>query len=702
MPPLVSVIIPAYNAGRFIRETVESALNQTYPHLEVIVVDDGSPQPVAQVVEADPARVRYIRKPNGGPASARNAGLRRSRGELVAFLDADDVWEPDKLAAQVAALEAYPTAGLAYAAVRKIDAEGRPLPPGPPARRPSGRIFPELFMRNIIPTSTVVVRRSCLEQAGLFDEAPELISVEDYDLWLRVAERFEVVAVDRPLARYRINDAGISRPTARSYGGERLVIERAVARSRASRPELAALLPRRLAQLHFACGHEYFTANRLAEAREQFAQSLRHRPWHLRAVAYYLATCLGSSGVALARRVKIGTAALFLSLQRQKKSSGPNFPIRILHLLNTLEMGGAEQVVLNLAQHIDREMFQMQVCGLGGEGPLAEEFRRLGVRVHAMHRRPGIDLRLALHLARLLRRERIGVVHTHNAAPWLYGGVAAKLACLLPRSGRQAGARLIHTEHSNLFPHQRRLMAAERWLARVTDVIIADSEKVKRHLVERQGIPEADVRTVVNGVDVGRFVDGAAPAEARQALGLNGARPVIGTVGRLVPVKDHRTLLEAFRRVVDAHPASSLVMVGDGPLRGELVHLAGTLGIGERVRFLGERQDIPALLRAFDLFVLSSISEGMPLTVLEAMAAGLPVVATRVGGVSEAVVDQHTGWLVSPRNPHEMAEAMLALLADPPRRVALGAEAQQRVRERFDLHRMVDAYESAYRHQPVS
>ena len=672
MTPLVSVIIPAYNAGQFIREALDSALAQTWQDTEIIVVDDGSPQLAAWVTLVYPGRVTYVWKTNGGPASARNAGIRRSRGEFLAFLDADDVWEPDKLATQLAAFQQHPEAGMVYAAVRKIDEAGRPVASAP-VRRPSGRIAAELFMGNVIPTSTVVIRRKCLEAVGLFDESPELISVEDYDLWLRFAERFDVVAVDRPLVRYRVSPSGISQNTARSYAGEQRVIERAVARAGSQRLELAALLPRRLAQLHFACGHEYFTAGRLGEARTQFAQSLRHQPGRARTWLYYAATFLGSPAIAQARRLK-------------RRTGGP---VRVMHVLNTLETGGAEHVVLNVAQHLDRAAFDVHVCSLAGDGPLAREFQALGVPVHAVRRRPGVDLGLPFVLARLIRRERIDLVHTHNAGPWLYGGLAAKLA----------GARLCHTEHSNLFPHQRRMLRAERWLARWTEVIISDSEKVKRHLVERQGVPAGKIRVVVNGVDTRRFgAEGGAPAQARRLLGLNGDQPVVGTVGRLVPVKDHRTLLAAFRRVAEQHPAGRLVIVGDGPLRGDLVRLAGTLGLSDRVRFLGERRDIPQLLRAFDLFVLSSVSEGMPLTVLEAMAAGVPVVATRVGGVPEAVVDRETGWLVPPGDPESMAGAVLALLADPARRAALGRRAQERACGQFDVQQMADAYARAYRH----
>jgi glycosyltransferase involved in cell wall biosynthesis len=305
-----------------------------------------------------------------------------------------------------------------------------------------------------------------------------------------------------------------------------------------------------------------------------------------------------------------------------------------------------------------------------------------------MHRRPGVDLGLWWKLSRLIRRERIEAVHTHNVTPWVYAALGARLA----------GARLYHTEHSNLFPHQRRLMAAERWLARLTRVVIADSEKVKRQLVTGQGLPARKIRTVLNGIDLSAFAAPASPQAIRQQLGLNGAAPVIGTVGRLAAVKDQRSLLDAFHLVAQEFPLARLVLVGDGPLKEELRAHARALAIDARVDFLGRRTDVSALLGVFDVFVLSSVSEGLPLTVLEAMASGVPVVATDVGALPEIIRGPEEGVLVPPKAPRQLAQAIARLLRDAPLRQTLSRNGRARVREQFDLNDMVRAYESAYRH----
>lgn len=287
---VVSVVIPAYNAGNFIRQTVTSALQQTFSSLEILVIDDGSAEPVDWIVELDPARVRYHFKPNGGPSSARNLGARMARGRLLAFLDADDLWMPDKLRSQVAALEARPRAAFAYGAFNSIDEQGNPVPR--PARvRPSGDISAALFMYNFVTTSSVLVRRDVFLEMGGFDES--LVWSEDYDLWIRLAERHEAVCVEGIVGSYRINTHGLSRNFARLHETERTVVDRAVAR--AARPEYKQRRRRRLAQLYFEFGHDCWRAGQAQEARRRFQDSLLHWPLALRPWIYWLRAAAAGS-----------------------------------------------------------------------------------------------------------------------------------------------------------------------------------------------------------------------------------------------------------------------------------------------------------------------------------------------------------------------------------------------------------------------
>ena len=360
--------------------------------------------------------------------------------------------------------------------------------------------------------------------------------------------------------------------------------------------------------------------------------------------------------------------------------------MRVLHVLNTLETGGAEYLVLNIARTLDRSRFDLLVASMEGDGEIGEELRKLGVTTFTLNRRHGIDPLLVPKLTRLIRREKIELVHTHNVAPWLYAGVAARLA----------GAEVCHTEHSSLFPQQRALKKAERMLGRITKAVICDGEDVRRQLIEEQRLSPRNVVTIHNGVDTelfGRYGDRAA-ARAKQSLGEDTL--VVGTVARLEPVKDQATLLRAFERVAATLPLARLVLVGDGSLRGALEEQAAGPGLAGRVLFWGRRADVADLLPAFDVFVLPSQSEGLPLTILEAMASGLPCVATAVGAVPEAIVEGQTGFLVPPGDQDQLAASLLRLLRDPPLRRYMGLEGQKRARSLFDLRAMTRRYEDLY------
>jgi glycosyltransferase involved in cell wall biosynthesis len=360
--------------------------------------------------------------------------------------------------------------------------------------------------------------------------------------------------------------------------------------------------------------------------------------------------------------------------------------IRVLHVLNTLDIGGAEAVVLNLARACDRTRFDLRVASLGHDGPIGQQLRAADVPTFALGRRPGIDPGLALAVARLCRTHAIDVIHSHNVAPWLYAGPI----------GRLVGAAVCHTEHSNLEPGQRALWHAERALAVLSRVVICDGEPVRRQLIERQGLSARKVITIHNGIDLARFGRPADRAVARRAAGITGDGPIIGTVARLEPVKDQALLVRAFATVLAAEPTARLCLVGDGSLRSALRDQAIAAGVGDAVVFLGHRDDVADLLPMFDVFALSSISEGLPLTLLEAMAAGLPCVATDVGAVADAVDDGQSGRLVPARDEAGFAAALSQLLRDRERALQMGENGRQRARAHFDLRVMVRRYQDLW------
>ena len=291
----VSVIIPAYNAESYLAETIESALAQTAPPAEILVVDDGSTDRTAEVARGFEARgVRVLRKANGGPASARNEAIRHSTGEYLAFLDSDDLWVPDKLEAQLAFLELRPDVGLTYGQARMFrDTE-------------AGRVFEQtigfteapslrlLLYGDFIPNSTVVIRRACVDAVGLLNERRELIAVEDYEYWMRIALRFPIAGLSRPLALYRLREGNLMGDGADIDKGVRLSIE-ALREIERQAPAIWAEqeVDRDLlfARLRVRAGFAWKGRGEWRRAAAWFAQAVRCRP-HPRVLRWIAAALL--------------------------------------------------------------------------------------------------------------------------------------------------------------------------------------------------------------------------------------------------------------------------------------------------------------------------------------------------------------------------------------------------------------------------
>lgn len=350
--------------------------------------------------------------------------------------------------------------------------------------------------------------------------------------------------------------------------------------------------------------------------------------------------------------------------------------IRVAHVALGLGTGGMEKLLVEFARHADGRRFELHFIALGAREKLADELEQCGWRVTALYEPPGARPGAVLRLATVLRRWRADLVHTHNTKPLLYAAPAARLAGV---------PRLLHTRHGQRFGARQRETLLFRLAARLADRVVCVSHDSARLSAEERLAPERIV-TVWNGIDMGRF------AYAGSAVG----GPAV-FVGRLSPEKDVATLLRATARVVREEDAFRLEIAGDGPCRDALERLSSDLGLGNHVRFLGEVRDVAALLGRASLFVLPSLTEGVSLTLLEAMARGLPVIATRVGGNPEVVVDGETGTLVAAGAVDELAAAMLRLFRDAETSRGFGRAGRQRVEQHFDVRRMVADYENLYR-----
>ena len=351
-----------------------------------------------------------------------------------------------------------------------------------------------------------------------------------------------------------------------------------------------------------------------------------------------------------------------------------------MQVTHSLAAGGSEQLAAAIARAGVSHQIQMSICALNCGGGLEASLRSEGVATHVIGRPPGIRPDVVVRLGKLFRRAHVTVVITHHLGQLLYSALGARLA----------GARLLHVEHefyTLASPKAKRLL---RIAGRFAERVIGVSDEVVGFLVDEVGLPPAKVGLIRNGVDTSRF--GPPAGHERAALGIPRGRPIVGTVGRLDPAKDHRTLVTAFRSIVSAFPEAVLVIVGEGPMRPELESYVKQQGLGESVRFLGERFDVPSLLPGMDVFVLSSVNEGLPLALLEAMACARPVVATDVGGVAGVLDKRRAGVLVAPDDVDGIAKAVIGLLRDPMGAARMGAEGRKIVEERYDLASTITAY----------
>lgn len=307
--PLVSVIIPAYNAGHFIAQAIESALAQTNVRTDVLVIDDGSTDNTADVVATFGKQVKYLRQANGGPARARNLGLREANGDFIAFLDADDYWLSDKLQRQLACLDAQPSAAVVHTAVVDLQqATGERTRRG--AEEFCGDCYLRLFRGNRITLSSVVVRRNCLLDAGGFDERIRNASVEDYDLLLRIAREHPFAYLDEPLVVYRLHGANATHNAWRIYAGDLVVIERALKADPALRQRIGAgEVSQRLFEMRQALGYHALHEGRTHEARNYFWRAARGRYLCCRATLLWLALYLPQGWINRLRAARLSLSA---------------------------------------------------------------------------------------------------------------------------------------------------------------------------------------------------------------------------------------------------------------------------------------------------------------------------------------------------------------------------------------------------------
>jgi sugar transferase (PEP-CTERM/EpsH1 system associated) len=345
-----------------------------------------------------------------------------------------------------------------------------------------------------------------------------------------------------------------------------------------------------------------------------------------------------------------------------------------------------EHGVVKIVNGLDRDQVVSAICSTTPADPAMRALVASDVPVIELRRSAGNDPTVVWAIYRALRRERPHVLHTHSWGTLLEGIVA----------GRLAGVPLIvHGEHGTL-QLQPRQVRAQRWAWRRADHLLSVSSRLAERMSTTVGVPLSDIRVIRNGVDLTRFASIGEPAREHYGVGEPDA-VVVAAVGRLVPVKDHASLIDAIAILQRRGRKVVAVIAGDGPLRAELEAQIARLGVAHAVRLLGHRSDVERVLASADVFVQCSVSEGMSNTILEAMASGLPVVATRVGGADEMVRDGITGALVPAGDATQLADALDRLVGSPELRQSFGRAARRRTEDEFSLHGMVQRYQAFYR-----
>jgi len=362
--------------------------------------------------------------------------------------------------------------------------------------------------------------------------------------------------------------------------------------------------------------------------------------------------------------------------------------INVLQLTYGLGLGGLERIIGHLVRGLERRRFNVVVYCLNKKGYHADQLEKEGYTVHLSpgQKRIGSYVR-GLAVRGALIREAVDILHSHNTAAFLDGVVGAKLANT---------PVIIHTDHVRKFPDKRRYMAAEKIASYFVDQIVAVSRHVREALIEYERIRPDKISIIYNGVRFSPAQDDNEIELVRDEFNVRAGEKVVGCVARLAKQKGYELFMEAARRILRKVQNVKFVVVGVGEEYDKLVKLCSELGIRSKVCFTGARTDIERVLPIFDVFLLTSHYEGMPVCLLESMVSSVPIVATAVGGVPEVVQDGMSGYLIHSRDPDEVAERVVRLLSNDDLRLKMGKNGRRIYENCFTVDRMAEQYMELY------
>jgi glycosyltransferase involved in cell wall biosynthesis len=361
---------------------------------------------------------------------------------------------------------------------------------------------------------------------------------------------------------------------------------------------------------------------------------------------------------------------------------------RLMMITHDLDIGGLQQVIVNICKTIDRRLFDVSVLCLRGLGSFVPEVERMGIKVFSLPQNiKGVDYFSFLKIARILKQQKIQVIHSHNTQPFIEGTIGGLIAGV---------NTIIHTDHARDFPDKKRYMLAEWVMSHFVYKVVGVSEHTSQNLMKYEKISPRKILTIPNGIDGSKYSLSINKTVLREELALPKIGPIIGLGVRLTDQKGITYLLQAMPAVIKAFPDVTLLIAGDGPLEGALREETISLHIDDHVRFIGPRLDMPRILKLLDLYVLPSIWEGLPMVLLEALAAGCPILATDVGGNATAITNGFNGSLVSALDPQILSLEIINLLSNPALRNEYARHGLERFQREFNAEIMTRKYEQLY------
>ncbi len=360
----------------------------------------------------------------------------------------------------------------------------------------------------------------------------------------------------------------------------------------------------------------------------------------------------------------------------------------IAHITFDMRIGGAEQVISNLIENTNQSKYNLSIICLDQTiGPFGRKLQEKGCQVISFNRKPGFDLSLIRQIHDYIIRCNVDILHCHQYTPYIYGLFASFFT----------SAKVIFTEHGRFYPDKRKFkrVVLNPFLSFFTNTITAISLATRDALVEYENFPRKKIKIVYNGIDDSLYTTSFA-ANRKASLGINKKDYVLGTVARLDTIKNQKMMIKSLASVRETYPNTFLIIVGDGPERNSLEAFVSSLGFSSHVIFTGFKDDVYNYLKTMDIFLLTSFSEGTAMTLLEAMAAGLPCIVTDVGGNPEIVEDNETGFIIPNDDEKTLADKICILFKDENLKKKIGKAGRRRFEEHFTVDKMVAAYEKIY------